>query len=926
MKKNILALFSFLVILQAYSQNVGDEKLLKRLRYLTYEAYRVHNYNFAIVYAQKADSLEPNQTDILYMLGVSYLYSNTKPHALVPLLKVKKANYKPEEIDYYLGQAYHYNNKFDSAIYYFNKQLPRINTGEDATDLDKEMLREITIGLKQCEYGRLMVLDSAQVEIKNMGSNINTEYSEYLPLVTADESILFFTSRRPRDLHKLDSDHRYFENIYASYHEDSAWSKPVLLGYPINDSHHTAAINISPDGQKIFIYKSRSANEAKGNIYSSTSTNGSLWTAPKKLGAEINSKRGWESSVCVSSSGKRLYFSSDREGGKGGFDIYYSDWDEGKNKWGEPINLGAPINTAANEDAPFIHFDGKTLFFSTDGHETMGGYDVFVSYFIPEKNIWSYPANLGYPINTADDDVQFIYSADGSKGYFASHREDSYGEKDIYTVKNPNPDTKMIVMTGYVLDNESKQPVEATITVTNLETKQVIGVYNTNKETGKYILALNYDVNHSIEIASKSYVFSSENVYVPKALFKKQHSQDFGVKKAALPTVTTNEIYSTTLNSAICGGNVSNDGGIPVMERGVVWSTSSGPTFDMGTKTMDSTGLGTYRSMISGLIPNTTYYVRAYATNGVGTAYGNELTFKTSEVFLTMAIKSDTANSEEIAVKIPDFKNKTFLLDRIKEGARIKLNNIFFDHDKSTLRGESIVELEVLRSILVENPTWLVEISGHTDNNGSDEHNLALSKARSLAVINYLVEKGINPKHLIAIGYGENKPNTDNQTPENRQQNRRTEFMILKTNINHGSTGGHGGKYKPLKMHNVLTMSTAKDLPNSYKIGTDVLFDHDKATLTSESKKQLDLAIEHLKGNKVLKLTLISSVDIVGNEYNNKALYDKRAEAVLNYLLSKGLSREFISIQAFIPTNEPQVNDLSKADIKKRSVLLFVSH
>jgi outer membrane protein OmpA-like peptidoglycan-associated protein len=341
---------------------------------------------------------------------------------------------------------------------------------------------------------------------------------------------------------------------------------------------------------------------------------------------------------------------------------------------------------------------------------------------------------------------------------------------------------------------------------------------------------------------------------------------------------------------------------------------------------LDSIGSGTYKSIISGLAPNTTYYLRAYATNGVGTAYGNEITFKTTEVVVVLPIKSDTAESDEIAVKLPDLKNKTVFMSRIKEGARIQLNNIFFDHDKSTLREESIVELELLRSILMDNPTWLVEISGHTDDNGSEEHNLALSRARALAVVNYLVSNGINPKHMIAIGYGESKPAVENTTPENRQINRRTEFMILKTNVKHASTGGHGGKYKPLKLHNVLIESTLQGQDNSYKLKPEVHFINEGIDLTRYSRKQLDLVVAQLKDDKIFKLTLIPSVDVVGNEYNNKALYEKRAEKVLNYLVSKGLSRENITVQEFVPTNNPQETDLSKADIQKRSVLLFVSH
>jgi len=543
------------------------------------------------------------------------------------------------------------------------------------------------------------------------------------------------------------------------------------------------------------------------------------WTRPQKLASHINSIDGWESNVCLTSDGKRLYFSSNREGGLGGFDIYYCDWVPLLGQWGAPVNIGAPINTSANEDAPFIHYDGKTMFFSTDGHETIGGFDVFTSTYIESDKTWSHPTNLGYPINTADDDVHFVYTADGSKGYFSSHRKDSYGERDIYVLKRPNADPNMIVMAGKIVDKDSQEPIEATITVTNLETKQVIGVFKTNKKTGKYVLALNFDVNHSIEIESHGYMFKSENVNVPKALFKFQHNKDFEVSKSNL--ITSEDI---------------------------------------------------------------------------------------------VAIE-----------KVKSLRSKNITLDSLKIGVNATLNNVFFDFDKSELKEESKVELDKLHAIMKKNPSWLVEISGHTDDVGTDEYNLLLSKSRALSVVNYLISKGINPKHLIAVGYGESRPVVTNANEEGRQMNRRTDLTIKKMNIK-SSTGGHGGTYDSLKLEYVLEESTVSGLEKSYKLKMEVHFlMNDGANLTPYSCQQLDQVADALKNSHKFKLKLIPSTDLVGKEYNNKSLYDLRAKTISSYLNNKGLAKDRISVKNFVPSTEPIINDSSKADLTKRKVQFLLS-
>lgn len=798
MKKRVLAglfvLFALLIV-EGKDKHPNAAQKLKQSRYLMHEAFKANHYALALDYAKKVDSLQPNNVEVKYIMGVSSLYTSSKSSAL-PLLKFAKAkNYKPKEIDFYMGQAYHYASQFDSAITTFKRELSKIDTTENASELHQFMVSEIKLKIAQCEYGKQMAHDSLHVEIKNLGPTVNTAYSEYNPVVNADETVMYFTSRRNTTTGgETDIDNKYFEDVYSSVNEGGVWKGPKNIGKPINSNDHDACIGISPDGQKLFIYRSKSSKATLGNIFMGT-LDGSEWNKPKKLGKEINSRGGWESSACLTPDGKKLFFSSDRPGGLGGLDIYYSVIDS-DGDWGVPVNVGAPINTPDNEDSPFMHFDGRTLFFSSDGHKTIGGFDIFTSTFKPDSAKWTKPLNLGYPINTADDDMYFVYSADGSKGYFSSHRKDSYGERDIYVVNRANTDPNMIVTAGHVVDKETSKPIYATITITDLEHHKVIGVFNTNKITGKYLLALNFGVNHSVEIEADGYVFYSENINIPNNEFKFQHNQDFA-------------------------------------------------------------------------------------------------------------------------------------MERVKSGAKVTLNNIFFDFENANVRPESYTELDNLYEVLTSNPGWYVEISGHTDSIGPVDYNMGLSKIRALKVVNYLIEKGVNPKSLVAVGYGESKPVADNGTEEGRQMNRRTEFTIKEIHADSSFLPkplANGEKFAKLSLDDVMEKSGMSGNENTYKLKMKVHFMIDDGEhLTEYSIKQLDQVANILKNDPKFKLKLLPSTDIVGNEYNNKRLYDQRARTVFSYLIEKGLTKEKIMVEEFQPTAATKVSDISKADIKKRRVEFVVS-
>jgi hypothetical protein len=238
---------------------------------------------------------------------------------------------------------------------------------------------------------------------------------------------------------------------------------------------------------------------------------GDEWQVAEKYGEGINSAN-LEPSASLSADGNKIYFSSNRPGGYGGLDIYRAvKFPDGK--WSLPQNLGPAINTEAHEDAPFIYPDDKTLYFSSQAHETMGGYDIFKSE-VDENGAWSKPKNLGYPINTTDDDRYFVLSADGRRGYYSSGKDGGFGEHDIYEMHLPHEFKDLTLVKGVIsADNSTKQALKAKITLRDAETKKIVGIYHSNSKTGKYLLVIPPDEKLKMTVYAGGYAGYSETLF-----------------------------------------------------------------------------------------------------------------------------------------------------------------------------------------------------------------------------------------------------------------------------------------------------------------------------------------------------------------------------------------------------------------------------
>lgn len=466
---------------------------------------------------QKLHEIQPQDMDISFRLGACYLESATEKEKSINIFEnCSKLQGVNDAIYLYLGKAYHINYQFENALSSFDRFLL---TASEADSSRMTAQRMVQI----CKNAKSIITNPIDVNIINLGEAINTPYPDYSPVITADESKLIFTSRREGSTGGIIKElNKYQEDIYISFFENSNWTKAISIGASINTELSDASVGISADGQKLLVYKDDGDN---GNLYLSQLV-GDSYTKPVNMGTNINTKTH-ELSASLTPDGNLLYFSSTRKGGLGGKDIYRSQRLP-NGEWGLSQNLGPNLNTIYDEDAPFIHPDGKTLYFSSRGHNTMGGYDIFVSN-IGKANYISEPINIGYPINTTGDDIFFVLSADAKHAYYSSAKKGGYGETDIYLIEMEGKESiggaiagetgksqpSIVMMRGKVTDEITKIPIGAFIRITDLESSNLVGVWNANESDGKFLVILNPGKNYGIHVESEGFLFHSENVEIP---------------------------------------------------------------------------------------------------------------------------------------------------------------------------------------------------------------------------------------------------------------------------------------------------------------------------------------------------------------------------------------------------------------------------
>ena len=643
-----------------------------RTSYLTTKIVITSYFIFLLPYITNAQWYDPEKVDhnanTIYSLALNKAQSEDYITSIKMINEALKI--EPKFVDAYLSLAginanmKNYKesvNQFEKAfaldsVYTYNYLLPYsislAGTGRfnDALNAVNKFLLDTTINARSRKAGEFrkgtyqFAIDYASThpdknyvfKPENLGDSINTTDLEYFPSLTIDGKKLIFTRRIKNN-----------EDFYESdLNDKGTWEKAYPLPGNINSTtFNEGAQNISQDG-KWLIFTGCNFPEGLGScdLYISYLTKNG-WSTPESLGPNVKSEV-LESFPSLSPDKRDLYFSSNVPGGFGGKDIWVCHRNE-NGKWDEPLNLGAEINTAGDESTPFIHADNQTLYFNSNGH---AGYsekpDIFVTRKLPNGK-WSKPENLGYPINTIDDEGSLVVAPDGKTAYYSSDRSDTKGGLDIYTfqLRQDIRPFKTLWVKGQVYDKKTKEGLPSSVELTDISTRQLISKLQTD-EDGNYLVTLPVGKDYAFNVKRKGYLFYSEN-------------------------------------------------------------------YNLSAASPDSTFLA----------------------------------------------------------DIP--------LQPIEANAHIILKNVFFDTKRTELKPESITELDNVVRMMNENPTIKILISGYTDNVGKPADNLALSKGRAVAVVNYLLNKGVKNERLSFKGMGEANPVADNTTEEGKALNRRTELTIV---------------------------------------------------------------------------------------------------------------------------------------------------
>lgn len=375
-----------------------------------------------------ATQANPKNAKAQLMAGESIMLSVQKEKSLEYFRRAWKLdpNVDPD-ILYFLGQAYHYSEKFDSAILFYDR-YSRILSRSLNFDKSKK-IEEVNRKMFECRNAVVYMEHPVDVTITNLDAKVNSEYPDYAPTIDENETLMVFTSRRPGDNanDRVAEDHEYYEEIFVTEKVNGVWTAARNPGPPLNTGYHNASVNLSPDGTEIIIYHDNNG----GDLLLSKKGKDGTWGAPEPMEG-INTEF-IENSATITQDDKTIYFTSNRPGGYGGTDIYSCELGKG-GRWVNVKNLGPLVNTDLDEDGVFISANGQHLYYSSNGLAGMGDLDIYRSTYDATNKTWGEPVNLGYPINSVENDIYFVLTADEKFAYISSLRRDNQGEQDIYKV------------------------------------------------------------------------------------------------------------------------------------------------------------------------------------------------------------------------------------------------------------------------------------------------------------------------------------------------------------------------------------------------------------------------------------------------------------------------------------------------------------
>ena len=502
--RNYLLIFLFIVpvLLKGQQYSSDNDKAIKAYE-TALNYYRSYQLDNAILFLNKAIEIDPNFIEAYLVMAQSYTEMKNDEGAINLYRKASGI----DSLFYPNAFLMLSDLEFNNGLYH--EALQDVNTFLRLGKMSDRLRMKAENIQKSAKFAIDALKTPVPFNPENLGPNVNSEYDEYWPSLSADEQILVFTVLLPKNPNEPLAFGNRQEDFFMSKKDQGEWQPRYNPGGPLNTSDNEGAQTISVDGQ-LMIYTACNRDDSKGgcDLYYAE-LQGNKWDVPKNMQKPINTITK-ETQPSLSGDGKTLYYVSGRTGTRGGLDIWMSELSSEGN-WSPPVNLGENINSPGNEQSPFIHPDNKTLYFSSDGRTGMGGFDIYMSRK-SDSGTWSVPVNIGYPINTFRNEIGFIVNARGNRAYFSSDRVAENG-KDIYSFilyEDARPELVSYVK-GTVYDAESYSKLKARFELMDLETSKVVTESYSNRVTGEFLVSLPTDRNYALNVSRPGYIFYSEN-------------------------------------------------------------------------------------------------------------------------------------------------------------------------------------------------------------------------------------------------------------------------------------------------------------------------------------------------------------------------------------------------------------------------------
>ncbi|MGZ6488814.1 MAG: hypothetical protein ACXVDU_02405 [Bacteroidia bacterium] len=497
-----LSLFLLSVTLTGITQNVVPSR--QELDFMkANEYYDMGNYVQALDGYLRVEKIFPKETELKHRIGVCYLsIHDDKTKALPYLLEVYKAGQYKDELLLELALANQYAYNFDKAIQFYTQYREKC---------PQRKWPLIDHYIETCENGKELIKKPINVTFENLGKEVNSKSPDYYPFVSKDEGALYFTSRREDCVGSRRSALGYYSSdVYVSKVEKGEWQKAKNIGIPINTTDDEEIVGLSQDGKKMILYVDR--KDRPSDLMQTDIQKNKNFGRPVAFNPPINTD-GVELEGCYTNDGNTFYFTAVRKGGLGDADIYVTNKLPNE-EWGIPQNLGPNVNTIYKEGFPVVSEDKQYLYFASQGHTNMGGFDIFKSKWNETKKEWGVAENIGYPVNTTDDDMMYSLAGQGRDGYLSAWRKEGYGDLDIYKVTFLGVEERLTALVGNIRSADTTtKALEATATIFDSKTGKEIDTKEVNKKTGRYIFIVEPG-KYLIEIKAKGFKSAKEEITV----------------------------------------------------------------------------------------------------------------------------------------------------------------------------------------------------------------------------------------------------------------------------------------------------------------------------------------------------------------------------------------------------------------------------